>query len=78
MGFLDKAKDLVGKNADKADDAIDKAADVIDDKTGGKHTDKIANATGKALVKLPDGTNQEFSFTTNASGVAQISFNFNF
>jgi len=36
----------------------------------------VANATGKALVKLPDGTNQEFVFTTNASGIAQISFNF--
>lgn len=36
----------------------------------------VFNATGKALVKLPDGTNQEFSFTTNASGIAQISFNF--
>lgn len=36
----------------------------------------VSNATGKALVKLPDGVNQEFSFTTNASGIAQISFNF--
>ncbi|MEP7137215.1 MAG: hypothetical protein ABI904_19990 [Chloroflexota bacterium] len=36
----------------------------------------VSNATGKALVKLPDGTLQEFSFTTNASGIAQISFNF--
>ena len=36
----------------------------------------VSNATGKALVKLPDGMNQEFSFTTNASGIAQISFNF--
>ena len=36
----------------------------------------VSNATGKALVKLPDGTNQEFSFSTNASGIAQISFNF--
>ena len=36
----------------------------------------VSNATGKALVKLPDGINQEFSFTTNASGIAQISFNF--
>jgi hypothetical protein len=36
----------------------------------------VASATGKALVKLPDGTNQEITFTTNASGIAQISFNF--
>jgi hypothetical protein len=36
----------------------------------------VASATGKALVKFPDGTNQEITFTTNASGIAQISFNF--
>lgn len=36
----------------------------------------VASATGKALVKLPDGTNQLFAFTTNASGIAQVSFNF--
>ena len=36
----------------------------------------VANATGKALIKFPDGTNQEIAFTTNASGIAQISFNF--
>ncbi len=36
----------------------------------------VSNATGKALVALPDGTNQEFPFTTNASGIAIVSFNF--
>jgi hypothetical protein len=36
----------------------------------------VSNAAGKALVKLHDGINQEFSFTTNAAGIAQISFNF--
>lgn len=36
----------------------------------------ISGATGKALVHLPDGTNQEFAFTTNSSGIAQIAFNF--
>ena len=36
----------------------------------------VSGATGKALVKLPDGTSQEFSFTTNAVGIAKISFNF--
>ena len=48
MGFLDKAKELVGKNADKADGVIDKAADVIDDKTGNKHTEKIEQGAEKA------------------------------
>jgi len=36
----------------------------------------VANASGKALVKLPDGTTHEFSFTTNSFGIAEISFNF--
>ncbi len=36
----------------------------------------VANATGRALVKLPDGTSQEFSFTTNERGIAQVAFTF--
>lgn len=48
MGFIDKIKGTVAKNADKADGAIDKVADVVDDKTGGKHTDKIEGAAEKA------------------------------
>ncbi len=36
----------------------------------------VSNATGKALIRLPDGTNQEIPFTTNASGIAIVSFNF--
>jgi len=35
-----------------------------------------SNANGKAIVRLPDGTSQEFIFTTNERGVAQFSFNF--
>ena len=45
---------------------------VVQDQT----SEPVFNATGKALVKFPNGTNQEFSFTTNASGIANISFNF--
>lgn len=41
MGLLDKAKDLLAKNADKVETAIDKAADVVDNKTQGKYTDKV-------------------------------------
>lgn len=48
MGFLDKAKDMLGDHADKADGAIDKVADLVDDKTGGKHSDKIDGAADKA------------------------------
>jgi hypothetical protein len=36
----------------------------------------VPNALGKALVKFTDGTSQEYAFTTNALGIAQITFNF--
>jgi len=65
MGFLDNAKDKLGdavdQHGDKISDGIDKAAALADEKTGGKHTDKIESATGKAkdaLDKL-DGTNDD-------------------
>ncbi|HJP65086.1 MAG TPA: antitoxin, partial [Actinomycetota bacterium] len=32
MGFLDKAKDLLGKHEEKVEDAIEKVADLVDDK----------------------------------------------
>ncbi|CAJ1579986.1 antitoxin [[Mycobacterium] wendilense] len=55
MSFLDKAKDLLGKNADKVGDAIDKAGDFVDNKTGGKyaqHVDKAQDAAKDAVGKL--------------------------
>ena len=54
MGLLDKAKGLIGKNADKVEDAIDKAADVADDKTGGKYSDKIDAGADKAKEVVQD------------------------
>ncbi|HKV20790.1 MAG TPA: antitoxin [Mycobacterium sp.] len=54
MGFLDKAKDLVSKNADKVEQAIDKAGDIVDKKTQGKYTgqvDKVQEAAKKAVDK---------------------------
>jgi len=36
----------------------------------------VSGASGKALVKLPDGINQEYAFITNSLGIAQITFNF--
>jgi hypothetical protein len=36
----------------------------------------VPHALGKALVKFTDGTSQEYAFTTNALGIAQITFNF--
>ena len=52
MGFLDKAKDLLGKNADKVDTAINKAGDLVDKKTQGKYAstiDKVQDAAKKAV-----------------------------
>jgi nucleosome binding factor SPN SPT16 subunit len=54
MGFLDKAKDLLSKNADKVETAIDKVGDVVDDKTQGKYAstvDKVQDAAKKAVDK---------------------------
>ncbi len=48
MGFLDKAKGLIGKNAEKVEDGIDKAADVVEDKVGEEHADKVEMAADKA------------------------------
>lgn len=53
MGLLDKAKDLLAKNADKVETAIDKAADVVDNKTQGKYTDKV-NKVQDAAKKAVD------------------------
>ena len=65
MGLLDDAKkklgDAVDQHGGKISDGIDKAAKAVDDRTGGKHHDKIANATGRAkdaLDKL-DGRNDD-------------------
>ncbi len=53
MGFLDKAKDLLSKNADKVDTVIDKAGDLVDKKTQGKYAsavDKVQGAAKKAVA----------------------------
>ena len=65
MGFMDNIKgkvgDAVDDHGDKIADGIDKAADFADDKTGGKHHDKIAKATGGAKDGLDrlDGKNDD-------------------
>jgi len=54
MGFLDKAKDRLSKNADEVETAIDKVGDVVDDKTQGKYAstvDKVQDAAKKAVDK---------------------------
>jgi uncharacterized protein YjbJ (UPF0337 family) len=59
MGFLDKLKGLVSKNADKVDSAIDKAGDIVDQKTQGKYAgqvDKVQDAAKKAVDKTDPQT----------------------
>jgi hypothetical protein len=54
MGFLDKVKNLLSRNADKVDTAIDKAGDVVDQKTQGKYAstvDKVQDAAKKVVDK---------------------------
>src|SRR5258705_530643 len=61
MGFLDKVKNLVSKNADKVDTAIDKAGDLVDKKTQGKYAgqvDKVQDAAKKAARDNAGGTQQ--------------------
>jgi hypothetical protein len=58
MGFLDKVKNLVAKNADKVDTAIDKAGDIVDQKTQGKYTNQVDKAQD-AAKKAVDKTNPQ-------------------
>jgi hypothetical protein len=65
MSFMDKAKaaltDAVDQHGDKIAQGIDKAGSVVNEKTGGKHADKIDQATGKARDALDslDGRNDD-------------------
>ena len=65
MSFLDKAKaqltKAVDQHGDKIAEGIDKAGKAVNDKTGGKHADKINQATGKARDALDslDGKNDD-------------------
>jgi hypothetical protein len=57
MGFLDKAKDLLGKNADKVDTVINKAGDLVDKKTQGKYTSTVDKVQDAAKKAVQDNTN---------------------
>lgn len=37
----------------------------------------ISDATGRATIHWPDGRTEEYFFTTNSSGIGNVSFNFN-
>jgi hypothetical protein len=59
MGFLDKVKGLVSKNANAVETAIDKAGDIVDQKTQGKYAgqiDKVQDAAKKAVDKTDPQT----------------------
>ena len=59
MGFLDKVKGVVSKNADKVETVIDKAGDIVDQKTQGKYTsqvNKVQDAAKKAVDKTDPQT----------------------
>jgi MT0933-like antitoxin protein len=58
MGFLDKVKDLLGKNADKVGTAVDKAGDVVDSKTQGKYKDQVDKAQEAAKKAVDKGNPQ--------------------
>jgi hypothetical protein len=36
----------------------------------------ISNATGKAMIKWPNGRTEEYFFTTNTAGIGTATFNF--
>jgi uncharacterized protein YjbJ (UPF0337 family) len=58
MGFLDKVKGVVSKNADKVETAIDKAGDIVDQKTQGKYTSQV-NKAQDAAKKAVDKTDPQ-------------------
>ena len=58
MSFLDDAKkkleDAVDEHGDRIGDGLDKAGRLADEKTGGKHSEKIAGAVDRAKDALDD------------------------
>jgi len=53
MGFLDKAKELLGQHDDKVDQAIDKAGDAAKEKYG--HGEQVDKATEFARGRTGEG-----------------------
>ena len=52
MGFMDKIKDVAGKNPDKVDKVTEKATDAFNERTDGKfaeHTDTAWEKAGEFL-----------------------------
>ena len=63
MGFLDKAKELLGQNDDKVDSALDKVGEMAKEKFQG-HDEQIDKAT-------QFGKDYDFSGGKEAGGEAQ-------
>lgn len=57
MGFLDKAKDMLGQHDDKVDQGIEQAGDLVDDKFAG-HSDKVDQAQDFLQEKTGEGDTQ--------------------
>jgi hypothetical protein len=59
MGFMDKARDAIGKNRNKIDQGMQKAAKLAKEKAGTQHADKIDRAVEKgkdALDRMDDSS----------------------
>lgn len=54
MGFLDKAKEMLGKHDDKVDQGLNKVGDAAKSKFAG-HEEHIDKATGMARGKTGEG-----------------------
>lgn len=58
MGFLDKAKELLGQHDDKVDQGLDKAGDVAKEKFAG-HDEQIDKVVDIAQEKTGQGDTTE-------------------
>lgn len=54
MSFIDKAKDMLGKNDDKVDQNLDKAGEAGKGRFAG-HDDKVDNVVDQAKQRTGDG-----------------------
>ncbi|MHA6792930.1 antitoxin [Pseudonocardia bannensis] len=54
MGFLDKAKEMLGQHDDKVDQGLDKAGEAAKGRFAG-HEDKIDTAVGRAKQATGEG-----------------------
>ena len=67
MGFLDKAKEMLGQHGDKVEGAIDKVSDVVDEKTGGRYADQIDKGT-EAARGFVDGDGENVAVRDETGG----------